>query len=157
MCTAKSEPVSHNAPRKKVTVSRHRDRTLFFFFFFLQEAATSMTQDEKEIILYLFLSPNTINLKSPPPCTLILCGRGGGAGLRWRSPRLQRGRRWVWARAGRTEPSAETGSSGGPLSRPAPGGCAGSWPPPSASASGAPGTPPGLARARCAPVPSSFP
>lgn len=103
---------------------------------------------------FFHLPALTPSIKSLSPCTPTpfpvrshLCE----AAPRWRSPQLQKRPRWVWAQAGRSEPSVGTLGSGGPLSRLAPGGCAGSWRPLLASASGAPAAPPGLARAPHAP------
>ena len=131
VCTAKSEPLSHNSVRKERCSLYLGSLSLCAFS---QKATPSMIQDKKScgFVLYLF-SPNTFHHQpcvvslSPNPVLSIL----RGAAPRWRSPRLQRKTRprWAWARAGRSEPSAGTRGSAGPLSRLAPGGCAGSWRP----------------------------
>lgn len=129
---------------------------------FHKKATPSMIQDKKNSGFRTFFSPNTftINLMSfPCPLTSVLSNLCGAA-PRWRSPRPQRRKkrpRWSWARAGQSEPSAGKKGLVGPLSRLAPGGCAGSWQPRWASASGGPGAPPGLARDLHAPSLASFP
>lgn len=96
-------------------------------------------------------SPSTLTaMSSPcslPPVLSDICV----VAPRWRSPQLKRRPRLAWDQPGQSEPSAESRGRTGPLSPLAPGGCAGFWRPPWASASGAPGAPPGLARALHAP------
>lgn len=101
------------------------------------------------------LLPSTF-MSSPCPLTTVLSHLCRAAS-RWRSPRLQRRPRWAWARAGQSEPSVGMKGSAGPLSRLAPGGCAGSWRPRWASAASGPGAPPGLATAQRAPSLASSP
>lgn len=144
-------------PERRYAVASQRLHLFLFFF------TRSCHLDDTRREINYFIPFSVSQLHQPyvpttlPPCVILSVLLKGEAGPRWRSPRLQTRPRWVCAQAGHTEPSAGTKRSGGPLSRPAPGGCAGSWRPLSASACGAPGTPPGLARAPRAPVPASFP
>ena len=134
VCTAKGEPVSHNSVSRKVRSLPGITEIEGFS----QKATPSMMQDKNHswFVWYLFClsSPNTLTItleSSPvpqPPRVSNMCG----AAPRWRSLLLQRRKkrpRWAWARAGRSEPSVGTKGWAGPLSRLAPGGCAGSWRP----------------------------
>lgn len=150
VCTAISEPVSHNSVREKMIFYLGSLRLGTF----KEKAQALMIQDKTKDLFCTFsclptlshinlalshcsLTPVSSNLQKTPP--------------RWRFPQRRRRLRRVSAQAGRADLSAGTKGLAGPLSRLAPGGCAGSSRPLWASASDDPGTPPGLATALHAP------
>lgn len=159
MCVQQKVNQFHTTQTEKRTVIT-LDQWVCILFFLYKKLPPQWYKIEKLWIhLYIFLTEFSQHfhhftfylLPAPPPLTPSpsdLCG----AAPRWRSPRLQRKPRWALARAGRSEPSAGMRVWAGPLSRLAPGGCAGSWRPQWASASASPGAPPGLARARHVPA-----